>query len=187
MPTAEQLPGAFDPEAEKDKFLAAAKKRAAKFSRKKAASLDAATRLAYWLFVYGREDEALEACRFVGQTEFAGNFNLWTWVELALALQSRIARRRGSAEESAECLRRIRAAGFRESRLNGSLLEDKLQNVQRAAAAQDKTGERDWGQNALLELCVLIELGGSETWPVEKLEAEFAQTVSRLREILKVA
>src|SRR5947209_6550482 len=51
---------------------------------------------------------------------------------------------------------------------------------------KDKTGERNWSLTALTELCVLIELGGSKTWPVAALEREFRQVVARLRALLKV-
>ena len=139
--------------------------------------------LAYWLFVFGKEDQSLEVCRFLGKYEFAGNFNLWSWVEFTLALQSHLVRQRDQGDESDKCLTRIRAAGSVESRLRGSLLGDKLERIKRAAAENDKTGERDWSQNALLELCVLIELGGSKTWPISALEREFQQIVSRLRRL----
>ena len=79
MANAEPLPAAFDPVGEAIPFLARIKARATtKFSRTKQASLDNATRLAYWLYVCDREDEALEVCRFLGTYQFAGNFNLLT-------------------------------------------------------------------------------------------------------------
>jgi hypothetical protein len=188
MPTTGPLPAAFDPDQETDRFLAGVKKRAAtQFSWKKRASLESAVRLAYWLFVFGKEDQALAVCRFLGTYEFTGKFNLWSWIEHALALQSRIARQRGRQNESAECVRRIRAAGFVESRLNGSLLDDRRGRIRGALAEKDQAGERDWSLTALLELCVLIELGGSETWPVAALEGELQQMVTRLRALLEVA
>ena len=187
MANAESLPAAFDADRETDKFLAAVKKRAAtKFSWKKQASLENAMRLAHWLYVFGKVEEALEVCRFLGKYQFTGNFNFWGWVEHTLALQARIGRQRGEHDEAAESMRRVRAAGVVESRLKGSLLVDKLDRVKRAAAAEDKTGERDWSLTALLELCVLIELGGSDTWPVATLEREFQQRVARLRTLLNV-
>ncbi len=187
MADAEPLPAPFDPAMEADRFLAAAKKRAAaKFSWRKQASLDHAMRLAYWLYVYGREDEALEVCRFLGTFEFAGNFNLWSSIEFVLALQSRLARQAGRGGEAAGCVGRIRAAGFVTPRLQGSLLDDMLTQASRAAAERDRTGERDWSLNALLELCVLIELGGSTARPAAALEREFQRLVSRLRELLGV-
>src|SRR5690348_7148325 len=107
MANAEPLPAAFDPEQEPDKFLGGIKKRASsKFSRKRQASVELGVRLAYWLLVLGKEDQAVEVCRFLGEYQFAGNFSLWSWVESALVLQSRIARKHDRLEESAECLRR---------------------------------------------------------------------------------
>ena len=188
MANGESLPAVFAPGQESDKFLAGVKKRAgAKFSWKKQESLDNGSRLAYWLFVFRKEEQALEVCRFLGAYEFAGNFNLWSWIELALALQSRLARQGGRADESAECVRRIGAAGFVVSRLEGSLLSDKLECIQRAAEEKNKTGEREWCLVALRELCILIELGGSAPWPVAALEHEFERALNRLRVLLKVS
>jgi hypothetical protein len=188
MAQPESPPAAFDDESGADKYLAAAKKRAAtKFSWRKQAALDNAMRLAYWLYVFGREDEALEVCRFLGTFELAGNFNLWSSIEFALALNARLSRLAGRRDEAAECVRRIRAAGFVASRLQGGLLDDKLERIARAAGERDRTGERDWSLNALLELCALIELGGSEARPVAELERDFQRIVTRLRELLGVA
>ena len=188
MADAESFPIAFAADREADKFLAGVKKRAAtKFSRKKQASLENAMRLAYWLYVFRKDDEALDVCRFLGTYEFAGNFNLWSWIEYTLALQSRIARQRGQDDESAECLHRIRAAGFVSSRLTGNLLDDKLECIRSAASAKNKTGERDWSLTALLELCVLIELGGSRDLARCCPGAGVSATGPRLRTLLKVS
>jgi hypothetical protein len=187
MAEAVSLPPVFDSNKEADKFLAGIKKRAStKFSWKKQASLESAMRLAYWLFVFGKEGEALEVCRFMGTYEFSGNFNLWSWVEFTLALQSRIVRQRGQDDESAQCLRRIRSAGFVEARLAGSLLDDRFVQIDKAVVAKDKTGEREWSLTALLELCVLTELGGSDTRPAAALEQDFQRIAARLRAILNL-
>jgi hypothetical protein len=181
------LPNVFDPEQEDDDFLARAKQRASKnFTWKKSASLDQGMRLAYWLYAFKREEEALEACRFLGRYQFAGNYSLWTWVECALALQSRIARLRGMGDEPAECVRRIRAAGFVEGRLEAPPAAEARRYIEAAEARKDKTAERDWSQNALLELCLRIELGGSASWPVAALEEHFQEFLTRLRGLLKV-
>jgi hypothetical protein len=186
MATPPSLPDAFDPNGETDTFLERLKKNAStKFSWKQK-SLEAAKQLAYWLYVFGKEDDTLEVCRFLGTYQFAGNFSLWSWVERTLALQARIARQRDQHDELAECVRRITAAGFVSSRLHGSLLEGHLEGIQRAVAAGDKTSQRNWSLVALGELCMLIELGGSDTWPTARLEQEFATILAQVRALLKV-
>ena len=64
------LPVAFDATIESVKFLARAKQRAAKsFSFTKSSALQYAADLAFWLYLFGREDEALEVCEFLGDPE----------------------------------------------------------------------------------------------------------------------
>jgi hypothetical protein len=181
----EPLPRAFDPDQERDKFLIRFKKRAVKnFKLTKASSLENATHLAYWLFVFARDDEAMEVCRFVGRYQFQGNFNLWSWVETALALESRLARQAGEDQESAGCVQRMRAAGVVQRRLEGNLLDGPgghLDCIRGATAAGDKSSILGWSLRALMELCFLIELGGSASWPVDRLEKEFQEVLSSLR------
>jgi len=184
--TEQSLPAAFDETQETNKFLAGVKKKAsAKFSRKKAASVENAVRLAYWLLVFDKQDAVLEVCRFLNTYEFAGNFSLWSWIEFSLALQSRIVRQRELWDEAVECVQRIRAPWFVPARLSGGLLD--LERIKSAVAEGNTVSERDWSLLTLLELCVLIELGGSETWPVAALEREFQQILTRLRSIMKAS
>jgi hypothetical protein len=184
----EPLPRAFDADQERDKFLIRFKKRAAKnFKLTRAGSLENATHLAYWLFAFARDAEALEVCRFIGRYQFQGNFNLWSWVETALALESRLASQGGEEQESAECVRRMRAAGVVQRRLDGGLLDGPgghLDCIRGATAAGDKSSVLGWSLRALMELCFLIELGGSTDWPVDRLEKEFQEVWSSLRVLL---
>jgi hypothetical protein len=184
------LPPAFDADQEAHPFLVRVKKKAAKdFRWSKAGCLENALRLAWWLFIFGKEEEALEVCRFLGQSEFKGNFNLWTWVELGLALQARLTRQRGLADEAERCRERIAAAGFAKGRLEGNLLDGaggRRDCVRQAAASGDETRERDWSAMALMELCFVIEMVGSNACPVAHLEQEFEQICARLRTLLDV-
>lgn len=182
------LPPAFLDEAEPHKFLSRLKKRASKnFKLTKSSSLENAFVLAYWLYVFGRDDEALEVCRFLGQVEFAGNFNIWSWVEKTLALQSRIVRLRGNKEESRRCVERIETACVVEARLKGSLLDGengRRDCVRLATESGDKTDERDCRHLLLSELTYVIEVGRPSWMAVRKLENEYSENLVRLREIV---
>src|SRR5689334_3242656 len=101
------LPNAFDAEKEGVKFLSRIKSRASReFRWTRWHSLENASRLAYWLYVFGRTDQALEVCRFVSQYQFAHDYNFWSWVEYTLALQSRLLREEGNKQEASECIKR---------------------------------------------------------------------------------
>ena len=186
-----EMPKAFDHEAEGDKFLARVKKKAAnKFSFTRQAPLQSATELAYWLHVYYRDAEAEEVCRFLGQAEFTGNFNLWSPVEGALTLLSRLLRREGREDEAQECLERIKAAGYQSSRLEGFLLERQngyRSGIEEAVKTGDKTAERAYRIFALKELCFVMELGGSDKLSVAAAEQEFQANLAALRALQKVA
>jgi hypothetical protein len=164
-------------------FLARLKARAARrFRWSSSASLRDVTRLAYWCHVFRRDDEALEVCEFLARYQFAGNYALWTPVELALALQARLLRRRRKKAAAAACARRMRDAGFVEERLRGSML-DPNSALKLALRRGDPAAEREARLGRLGELCFIIELGGSKALPVSKAEADYRQNLARLLEL----
>jgi hypothetical protein len=184
------FPSAFDAEGEPSKFLARMKRRVAKdFRWTRLVCLQSVMLLAYWLHVFGRNDEALEVCRFLAQAEFTGNCCLWDSIEAALALQSRLLRHQGSQEEADECVDRIRSTSFLETRLDGVILQTLERNVQAAIDDATRTSqprERDWRLLSLTETCILIELGGSSALPASALEERYFANVRRLREMVNL-
>jgi hypothetical protein len=162
--------------------LARRMKRVAKdFRWTRRGSLWGVAEIAYLLHVLGRDDEALEAARFLGQYQFAGNFALWTAVEYALALAARVQQQRGRADEAAVCVRRIRQAGFVSERLNGLSLRHDAQAVKLYVKAADMKGESAGRVRLAQELCLMIEFGGSKKYPVTELEKMFRENADRLR------
>ncbi len=71
-----------------------------------------------------------------------------------------------------------------ETRLDGLLLTGKERNISYAVSDQDRTRERDWRAILMMELCVIIELGGSEELPVGRLEVMFQENILRLQELV---
>ena len=175
------LPEAFDAEREPNKLLGRAKAKIARnFRWTKAACLYDAVHLAHLLHVFGQDDEALEICRALGEYQFTGSYNLWSAVELALALQSRILRQRGEAAEAAECVRRLREAGFAPARLEGILL-DRHGAIGTAMKDGDKKREQSLRLILAEELALIIELGGSAVCPVDQMEQRWTENRERLR------
>ncbi|HLL60837.1 MAG TPA: DUF6707 family protein [Candidatus Nitrosocosmicus sp.] len=183
------LPLVFNSEKEKIPFLARMKKRASKdFRWTRWRSLQNATLVAYWLYIFGKDKDALEVCRFVAQYQFDGDHNFWAWVESALALQARLFHSQRKEQEATQCIERIRAAGFVEDRLKGIMIYGKKgykEGIENAIADGDKILEREWRLAMIQELTVLIELGGSRKWPVSKLEKEFNDNLLRLQKLIQ--
>lgn len=183
----DNVPSAFDYASEANKFLARVKKKAAtKFAFTRQSSLVAACDLAFWLYVHRRDEEAAKVCRFVAQTEFTGNFNLWSWVEIVLSLNVRLV---SSSAEKRALVNRIKEAGFEESRLAGSLLSGKdgyRACIEQSVKDGETTFERDWRMVALKELSFIIALGGSKKLPVSKAEAEFQTHLRALQVLLGI-
>lgn len=186
MPDSQPLPAAFDATNDSNKFLIRIKRKASKdFSWTREVSFLATQKLAYWLYVFGNEAEALEVCQFLGQFQFAGTHYLWRWVMSTLVLESRILRLAGKKAEALKCVERVKSADFIEERLSGLLVHGQLKSVDEAIAEKSKTDEREWSLIAFSELCFMNELGGSETWPPAKIEQKMQDLLGRLREIVQ--
>jgi hypothetical protein len=176
------VPRVFNPEGETIKLLAKTKAKLWKsFKWSKAQSLYDAGALAVLLHVFGRDDETLAICRELGRIQFNGTYSLWSGVETALTLQSRLLRQQGETEEAEACVQRVRDAGYAEARLEGNLL-DRNDSVKEAT----KTGDTKWELGARFvqakEIAFIIELGGSTKCPIEQMEQEWATNYTRLRE-----
>lgn len=177
---AADLPPAFNPQLESNKTLNKAKASVSKkFSWTKKDSLFEAKRLAYLLLVFGKDDEALEVCKHLGQFEFQGNYRLWTAVEMALALQARLHRDRGEEKLAKACIDRIRKAGFVDERLEGSML-DPNSALEIALQEEDEKRELLARLSRASEIAFIIELGGSKVCPVKK-EQQWSENLNRLK------
>ncbi len=175
----------LDADHEGNEYLGRMKQRIVKQFRwtSKWSLLDTAD-LAFLLYTLGREDEARKTAEFLAPYEFAGNFDLWSGVESALALLARIHRRRRPARARA-CVARIREQQFVEDRLKGTLVRIYDSHVRTALAAGGKTREVESRLRLAEELCVVIELGGSKKLPVAAAEQAFRANLDRVRELIE--
>ena len=176
------VPAVFDSTNEPTKVIAQAKAKLKTFRWSHAQSLYDAGALAVLFHVFERDDEALEVCRALGQIRFDGKFSLWSGVETALTLQARLLRRRGGTAEADESVRRVREAGYSENRLDGILL-DRNDTVSEAVKDGNKKSELAGRLTMAKEIAFIIELGGSEKCPVDRMEREWGGNMARLREL----
>jgi hypothetical protein len=154
--------------------------------------LERAKNLAYLLYVYEQPALCLRVCQLLNDIAFKNNYNLWTWVELTLALEWKLSVDAGQPVQAQACANAIRdtcqtgseterlqKGEALKSRLTGSLLCD----IQIAKAQQsgDKTGEKNWRMLQLGELLFIEALGGTSTLPVSELEQQFAFNLAKLR------
>lgn len=178
----DDIPKAFDYDSESVPLLARVKKKAAnKFAFTRQASLTAASDLAYWLFVFRRDRESVEVCRFLVRAEFDDDFNLWSMVEEVLVLLSRLTT---DKRESKKCVSRVAEAGYESSRLTGALLAGRdgyRANLTAAVADKDKSAERDWRLIAVKALCFVVAMGGSKKLSSSAAESELQDHLAALR------
>ena len=185
------LPDVFHNHLESVKPLARAKRQAAKdFKWTRRFSLQKATALAYWLYIFERRSEAMEVCRFLAQARFTDGTKVSAWIEGSLALYARLLRSQEQPTEALVCMERIRkvieqtySSGVPQLRLNGTFLRDYETNVAIGVRDKRKSSERIFRLSALRECCTLIELGGSVALPVDVLEEHVKEHITRLREI----
>jgi len=181
------LPSVFNPAGEKLKFLAKLKTKASKdFKWTKVSSVDEVRKLAYWLYVLDRQDEALEVCHFTEPYQFTGNHNIWYNVECTLVLQARISRLRGNHDEWRRCIDKIRAVGFVDRRLQGDMIRSAENRMAAEIAAGNNRSLEIRGMEILREACFIIELGPTGDMTVADLELKVADYTAKLRKIAGV-
>lgn len=155
-------------------------------------SLEKANDLAFRLYVINRKDLAMLVCKELDQIKFDNNYNVWTWVELALALEARMLTEERQDKQAEECVKKIRApfevgdetlksikSKALNRRLNGDLLPfDKITESQQD---NDISLEMDYRFAALKELIYLSELGGSEEFTIKNINQQIQDNLSKIK------
>lgn len=141
--------------------------------------------LCFWLYIYGYTNQLTQLYSILLSVSFTGNWNTWTQVELMLALVYYASRKNKDALHESKALAGIMQAETDveniKNRCNGSLLEGREQNVQESIQLGNKTDIRDALYAEMRELVLIYALGGSEKYPLEKIEAR----VEEIKENLK--
>ncbi len=169
-----------------------------KFSLTRLESLQQLDELACWLYLYGREDEALAVGQSVLVYPFDGNFTRYGPVETNLARTAWLARDRGDAALAGACDAHIlavygpRAAwsdgigAAMENRLGGCQVEWLERNVEHAIAEGWVAGEIHYHAAQLGELAFLALWGGTEAWPMGRIRQRFEEQTKHLRRLRKI-
>jgi hypothetical protein len=187
------------PDAEAVPFLKRAKTSALKaLSLTRLESLQRLDELGCWLYLYGRDDEALAVGRSLLAYPFNGDFRQYGPVESILALTAWLAGERGDAALADACGAHIRSAfgppsdwsdtrrSAMANRLGGWQIEWQKSNVQHTIAEGRAAAEIQYRAAQLGELAFLALWGGTQTWPMDRIRHEFGEQTAHLRRIKKI-
>ena len=154
--------------------------------------LERAKNLAYLLYVHEQPALCLQVCQILNDITFKSNYNLWTWIELTLALEWKLRVDAGQAAQAQTCVNtirdtyqtgseteRLRKVATLKQLLTGSLLYDT--EIVKAQQSGDKTAEKNWRMIQLGALLFIEALGGSSILPASELEQQFAFNLVQLR------
>jgi hypothetical protein len=151
--------------------------RLAAFRPTRAAALENAATLATQLHVLAdpRAQVVLDA---LARIEFRGNYNLWSPLELALALRAHRSEDRAARDAMR---RRLYDAGVNEERRKGSLLSARDEDVERARRLGYRDSIVQSHVTLLQELVFLHVLSGKDS---EKRASEIRAAEGTLRDLL---
>jgi hypothetical protein len=187
------------PDADAVPFLKRAKTSALKsLSLTRLLSLQRLAELCTWLYLYGRDDEALAVGRSMLAFPFNGNFTQYGPVESILALTAWLAPDRGDAALADACGGHMQAVyglppdwlantrSAMDNRLGGWQIEWQKRNVQSAIAEGRAADEIQYRAAQLGELAFLARWGGTQAWPMDRIRREFEEQTAHLRRLKKI-
>lgn len=165
------------------------------FSETKSADLEKAVQLAYLLYLYDKLDFAEQIVNELSHIEFNGNYNYWTWIEMALILNIRI-NRINSELAIVDVLKNkvlspLSIGNEAQVRINNRVFKRILQGdtlpldkVKRAMDAGDVNDEVFWRTVYLKKLMKISEMGGSDEYPAAQAEVEIKNNEIRVKDLL---
>ncbi len=157
-----------------------------KMSVKSSADLTNLMELFYWLFIYNYEQELMALYPVALSLKFTGNWNLWSPCEgiesLIWYLSSNTA---GQDDYKKEALEKIISAydnmDIPKKRCEGLLLDDRSENLKFALTSKSKSLIRDALFLELLEFVEIYAFGGSEKYPLDKIEERITEIKNQLK------
>ena len=177
-------------EANKNKIITPLASRLSKrFRLTNSADLGILIELSYIHYALDETDAALQLADLISPIEFANNFDIWTWVEVGLALQSAIYRGTDRNELSKKCFEKIFYVYEQGSptnkkvfnrNLNGALLK-----YGEIANAKTKKAEYEWRMYQLQTLTLIREMGGGEEFTIERADNEILENKEKLKTLIK--
>lgn len=143
-----------------------------KFSVNSFDSLGNLQELAYWLFVFSKDDLSEQVCDIIETEHFKGNIELWSPIEYIKSLKCKFLLKKGKVEETKTIADEIaivnkNSKGFIR-RLNGSLLPTEEINC----ALKENNVKRviNYTFSQIPDLVLIEIMGGSEKIPKEKAQ-----------------
>ena len=120
------------------------------------------------------------------KSSFTGNWDIWTPIESILSLAYYVSSKDIATQTDAKlALEKVLQAQNDNAniirRCNGSLLSEYEEKVQQYSLSNKKSNLRNWLCYEMEELVLIYTLGGSEKYPLEKIEAR----VEEIKENLK--
>lgn len=89
------------------KVISCCKKLSKKCSYKSGASMEILCELAYWLYIYGFNDDVFAVAAGTHEIPFVQDYRVWTWIFSIWGLEIRILKERGSHEQAEELISKI--------------------------------------------------------------------------------
>lgn len=152
--------------------------------------LESVVKLAYVLFATGDVERAGQVANAVSEIPFSNSYDYWTWIEAALVLKGKLALEAGStnvyeaarqsaaaALESGTELQITVKANVQKRFMEGQTLDNGFDQE------EDVVDEFDMRIVYIMALMKIAFFGGSEKWPVGKIDDEVMASVERIKEI----
>jgi hypothetical protein len=146
--------------------------------------------LAYFQYVVGNTNTSYELVKLVSEIKFANDFDIWTWVEYGLILQSTIHKERNEEKLASECTNKITASLEKSNpvnkkvfkrTLNGDGIPDAYKEIEEAHDEESEYYERI---TLLMKLMLIREMGGGEDFTVERADKEIQENIERLKVLI---
>lgn len=162
------------------------KKVLTKMSFKSSKDLGNMRDLCYWLYIYGYTEQLAKLYPIIFTLSFSGNWDIWTSIESMLSLTNYISSKNIATQIDAKlALEKIlQAQNDNENiikRCNGSLLVEYEEKVQQYSQSNKKSSLRNWLCYEMEELVLIYSLGGSEKYPLDKIDARVEEIKGTLK------
>ena len=157
-----------------------------KMSFKSSKDLENMRDLCFWLYIYGYTEQLARLCPTMFALSFTGNWDILSPIESILSLAYYIFSKDIATQTDAKlALEKVLQAEDDNAniirRCNGCLLSEYEEKVQLYSQSNKKSSLRNWLCYEMEELVLIYTLGGSEKYPLEKIEAR----VTEIKETLK--
>lgn len=152
--------------------------------------LESVVKLAYVLFATGDVKRAGQVANAVSKIPYSNSYDYWTWIEAALVLKGKFALEAGSTDvykaarqsataalESGTELQITVKANVQKRFMEGQTLDNGFEQE------EDVVDEFDMRIVYIMALMKIAFFGGSQKWPVGKIDDEVMASVERIKEI----